>query len=213
MLHQGLLKTIFKCLNYSSNLILIALPFTKTSFESTEQVASFGGIVETTARMRSRSLTTHYVRLMGQKDATSLGDFPAFSNGMILATLQIRGQWANENNELNMDSISWRTKRTSDLRNEGGMLSGPAAPLPFIFLMADNNSPIWSVAPAFIANKWCFKTFFELSVDVTIELWYIEFADPSVLVYEDVGFGFDVSDGSTVMGRCFDERVGISSAV
>ena len=29
---------------------------------------------------------------MGQKDATSLGDFPALSNGMITATLQIRGQ-------------------------------------------------------------------------------------------------------------------------
>ena len=213
MLHQWLLKTVFNCLNYSSNLILIALPFTKTSFESTEQVAGFGGIVETTARMRSRSLKTHYVRLMGQKDASSLGDFPAFSNGMIVATLQIRGQWANQNDELNMDSISWRTKRTSDLRNKGVMLSGPAAPLPFIFLMADNNSPIWSGAPAFIANKWCFKTFLELSVDVTIGLWHIEFADPSVMVYEDVGFGFDVSDGSTVVGRFFDERVGISSAV
>ena len=213
MLHQEMLKTIFNCLNYSSNLILVALSFTKTSFESTEQVVGFGGIVETTARMRSRSLTTHYVRLMGQKDATSLGDFPAFSNGMIVATLQIRGQWANQNDELNMDSISWRTKRTSDLRNKGVMLSGPAAPLPFIFLMADNNSPIWSGAPAFIANKWCFKTFLELSADVTIGLWHIEFADPSVMVYEDVGFGFDVSDGSTVVGRFFDERVGISSAV
>ena len=186
MLHQELLKTIINCLNYSSNLILIAPSFTKTSFESTEQVAGFSGIVETTARMLSRSLTTHYVRLMGQKDATSLGDSPAFSNGMIVATLHIHGQWANENNELNMDSISWRTKRTSHLKN---------------------------VAPAFVANQWCFKTFFELSVDVTIELWYIEFADPSVLVYEDAGFGFDVSDGSTVMGCCFDERVGISSAV
>ena len=62
--------------------------------------------------------------------------------------------------------------------------------------MADNNSPSWSGAPAFIANKWCFKTFLELSVDVTIGLWHIEFADPSVMVYEDVGFGFDVSDGS-----------------
>ena len=92
MLHQEMLKTIFNCLNYSSNLILVALSFTKISFESTEQVVGFGGIVETTARMRSRSLTTHYVRLMGQKDGTSQGDFPAFSNGMIVATLQIRGQ-------------------------------------------------------------------------------------------------------------------------
>ena len=34
----------------------------------------------------------------------------------------------------------------SDLRNEGGMLSGPAALLPFIFLMEDSNLPIWSGA-------------------------------------------------------------------
>ena len=41
-----------------------------------------------------------------------------------------------------MDSNSWRAKGPSDLRNEGGMLSGPAAFLPFIFLMADSNSSI-----------------------------------------------------------------------
>ena len=46
-------------------------------------------------RMRSRSLMTHDVRLMGQKEATLLGDFPVLSNGMIVATLQIRGQFAS----------------------------------------------------------------------------------------------------------------------
>ena len=56
---------------------------------------------------------------------------------MIVATLQIQGQLAIENDELNMDNNSWRAKGPSDLRNEGGILSGPAAPLPFIFLMAD----------------------------------------------------------------------------
>ena len=40
-----------------------------------------------------------------------------------------------------MDNNSWRAKRLSELRNEGGMLSGPAAPLPLIFLIAD-CSPI-----------------------------------------------------------------------
>ena len=59
-----------------------------------------------------------------------------------MATLQIRGLCAREKNELNMDSISWRAKGLSGLRNEGGMLSVPAAPSHFIFLMADNNSPI-----------------------------------------------------------------------
>ena len=38
-----------------------------------------------------------------------------------------------------MDSNSWRAKRLSDLRNDDGTLSGPAAPLYFIFLIADNN--------------------------------------------------------------------------
>ena len=41
-----------------------------------------------------------------------------------------------------MDGNSWRAKGRSDLRNEGGILSGPAAPLPFIFLMADCSSLI-----------------------------------------------------------------------
>ena len=43
-----------------------------------------------------------------------------------------------------MDNNSWRAKGLVDLRNQGGMLSGPAAPLPFTFLMADCNSPISS---------------------------------------------------------------------
>ena len=69
---------------------------------------------------------------MGQKEATPLGDFPALSNRMIVATLQIRGQWASEDDELNMDNNPWRAKGPSDLRNEGGMLLGPAATLPFV---------------------------------------------------------------------------------
>ena len=45
-----------------------------------------------------------------------------------------------------MDNNSWRARGPSDLRNEGGMLSGPAAPLPFVLLMADRSLPIRSVA-------------------------------------------------------------------
>ena len=40
-LHWALLKTIFYCLNYLSNLSLAAPTFKKTSLESTEQVAAF----------------------------------------------------------------------------------------------------------------------------------------------------------------------------
>ena len=83
---------------------------------------------------------------MGRKDTISLGDFPTFNNGMIVATFQICGQWASIKDELNMNSNSWRAKELRDLGNEGGMLSEPAAPLPFILLMADNSSPICSEA-------------------------------------------------------------------
>ena len=33
------------------------------------------------------------------------------------------------------------------------------------------------------------------------------------MVYEDVGFGFDISDGSTLVGDCFVRSVGIRSTV
>ena len=50
-----------------------------------------------------------------------------------------------------MDSSSCRAKGQSDLRNEGGMLSGPAVSLHFIFLMADRNSDSISSTYSF----WC----------------------------------------------------------
>ena len=50
-----------------------------------------------------------------------------------MATLQIREKSARWNDALNMESSSWRAKRLNDLRNVGGMLSGPSAPLLFIF--------------------------------------------------------------------------------
>ena len=92
-----------------------------------------------------------------------------------MATLQIRGQWAREKNELNMDNNFWRTKGSSDLRNEGGMLSGPTVPL----------------------------TVFKLTVEISINSWHVKFTDPGILVYKNVCFGFDVGDGTSVVGRCF----------
>lgn len=50
-----------------------------------------------------------------------------------MVTLEICGKSVRWNNALNMESSSWRAKEPSDLRNVGGMLSGPAAPLHFIF--------------------------------------------------------------------------------
>ena len=45
-----------------------------------------------------------------------------------------------------MDNNSWRAKGLSDLRNEGRILSGPAATLHFTFLIADFSSLIRSGA-------------------------------------------------------------------
>ena len=45
-----------------------------------------------------------------------------------------------------MDNNSWRARGPSAFRNEGGMLSGPAAPLPFILLIVNCSSPIRSGA-------------------------------------------------------------------
>ena len=73
------------------------------------------------------------VKLTGQKGATSLGDFPAFSNGIMMATLQIRGQSTRWNEALNMESSSWRAKGPSDLSNVCRTSSELAAPLRFIF--------------------------------------------------------------------------------
>ena len=128
-----------------------------------------------------------------------------------MATFQMHGQWASENDKLKMGSNFRRAKGPSDLRNEGGMLSGPAVPLPFNFLMAESSSPIWSGAQ--LGQRWCIETFLELSVEVTIDSWHVEFADPGIVVYKDVGFGFDISDGSTVVQHCFVWRVGIRSTV
>ena len=70
------------------------------------------------------------VKLIVRKEATSLDDFPSFSNGMIMATLQICGQSARWNDIMNMESSSWRAKGPSDV---GGMSSEAAAPLRFTF--------------------------------------------------------------------------------
>ena len=157
--------------------------------------------------MHARSLTVHEVKLMRQKDATLLGDFPALSNGMIEA-IQMRRHWAREKGELNMDSSSWRAKGPSDLRNEDRILSGADASLPFNFFMADSNSPIWG-GPQVSSSRWCVETFLELFDVVSISLWHIKFADPGAVIYEYIGLGFDVGDGSTFVGHHFVWRVGI----
>ena len=83
--------------------------------------------------IRSKNFTIQEVRLIGREEATSLSNFPAISNGIMMAALSISGQSAWWNEVLNMESNSWRAKGPSDLRNVGGMSSGPAISLRFIF--------------------------------------------------------------------------------
>ena len=71
----------------------------------------------------SISFAKQEVRLIGWEKATSLGDFSAFRNGIMMATLQIRGQSASWNDALNRESSSWRAKGPSYVRNFGRMLS------------------------------------------------------------------------------------------
>ena len=73
-------------------------------------------------------------------------------------------------------------------------------PLLFIFLMADNNSPIWSRAQlsssidgassSFL--KWRFWSWSAFDKQ-------IEFPDPGIVVHENVSFGFAVGDGATIL--------------
>ena len=91
-LHRALLKSILDCLNYLGDLIFTALTYTKTSLESTKHVVCFNNIIQAIGYNTFEKLMTHEVRLMGWNEAASLGDFPVLSNGMIVATLQIRGQ-------------------------------------------------------------------------------------------------------------------------
>ena len=48
----------------------------------------------TVIRSRSISIRAQEVRLIVRKEETSFSNFPAFSNGIMMATLQIRGQSA-----------------------------------------------------------------------------------------------------------------------
>ena len=108
---------------------------------------------------------------------------------------------------------SWRAKRLSGLRNKDGMLSGPAAPLHVIFFMTDSNSPIWSGAQLLSSTDGALRRFLNCWFEFSIGLWHVEFADLGVVIYEYVGFGFDVGDGLTFLGHCFVWRVSIRSTV
>ena len=67
--------------------------------------------------MCSRSLMTHDMRLMGQKDVISVGDFPALSNGMIVATRYLGSEQVKKMNWIWIvipggpkDQVTWKMK-------------------------------------------------------------------------------------------------------
>ena len=41
---------------------------------------------------------------------------------------------------------------------------------------------------------------FELTVAISISSWHVKFADPGIVVYENVDTGYDVGDGMTSSG-------------
>ena len=129
---------------------------------------------------------------MGRKDSTVLRDFPAFNNRMIIATLQICKHWAREKYELNMGDSSWKSKGLNNLRKDGKILSGSAAPLLF-FLMADNNS--------------------SMTVEIIIRFWQVGLADSAKVVQKNVCFGFDVSNNVTVVWNGFISWIDVWSTV
>ena len=100
----------------------------RTGLELTEQVVGLGNIVETV----SKNVFQKFDSTWRETDGRERCDFPAFCNGMIVAILQMRGSEQVKKNELNMVVISGGPKEPTDLRNESAMLSGLAAPLPFI---------------------------------------------------------------------------------
>ena len=83
-------------------MILTAPTFPKTSLESTEQVVGFSNIVERI----SKNALQKFDNTWCETDAMERCDFvkfPSFfSNGTIVATLQVCGQWASEKDELNI---------------------------------------------------------------------------------------------------------------
>ena len=132
---------------------------------------------------------------------------------MIVATLEIRGQRASENDELNMDNNSWKAKGPSDLRNEIGILSGSAAPLPFIFLIADCNSLIRNGAHLSSSVDGVLIRFLNCRLVSSLDCDMLSLLTLVVVVNEDVSFRFNISDGSNVVGHSFVRRVSIRSTV
>ena len=76
------MKSIFYGLGNSKYLILRASTFAETSLKATEEVVRVSNIVEPVGDDTFQKLHDAGSRLIGRKEATSLGDFPAFTMGL-----------------------------------------------------------------------------------------------------------------------------------
>ena len=83
------------------------------------------------------------------------------------------------------------------------------------------NSFWWQIIPHLFDVKYRFHhqqmesanlTCHEL-VEVSIDSWHVKFADSDIVVYEYVGFGFDVGSAITIVGHCFVWWVATRSTV
>ena len=86
--------------------------------------------------MRSNTFPIQLVRLMGRKEARSLADFPCLRIGTMRADLHACGEMPVANDRLNIASSSESALDPRALRKDGGISSGPAAPLRFILAIA-----------------------------------------------------------------------------
>ena len=66
---------------------------------------------------------------------------------------------------------------------------------------------------AFVVNRWSVETFFEKAVEIRVFFGHVEFADPVIMIDEDVSLRAGVGDCATVMRHGFIGRVGIWCAV
>ena len=80
------------------------------------------------------------VKLIGRYEASSLAGFFAFNKGMMMARSHMPGHCALVNDWLKMASNSVIPRGPRAFRNDGGISSGPAAPLVRVACIACSNS-------------------------------------------------------------------------
>ena len=100
---RSLMEAIFNGLNDLRDLVLTASLLSEACLKSTKPVFCLCK-VSLSPIIRSRTLTTQEVRLIGLKEARSDAGFPAFRSGTMIAFLHICGQALSFNDRLQIFS-------------------------------------------------------------------------------------------------------------